>query len=257
MNSLGGRVSVITGAAMGLGFAIAEEFVAEGATVVGCDILDEAGAAAMKSIGAVYVHADVSHENEMEAAVATAVDRFGRLDILVNNAGIGPYKDLTETTEEELDRDLAVNLKGTFFGCKHAVRAMKKNNGTSRGGVIVNITSVCGLVGYAPVPAYCASKAGVIGLTRSVAVAYGRDGIRCVSIVPGDIDTPLLSAYFDRQPDPDAERARVASVYPIGRIATPREVARTVVYVASDDASFITAIPLVVDGGLLSFYPGS
>jgi NAD(P)-dependent dehydrogenase (short-subunit alcohol dehydrogenase family) len=254
---LEGRVAIVTGAAKGLGYSIAEEFIAEGATVIGCDIVDDEGAAAMETLGGFYVHADVSHETEVEAVVAGAVERFGRLDIMVNNAGIGPYKDLVDVTEEDLDRDLGVNLKGAFFGCKHAVRSMRSAENASNGGVIINITSVCGMVGFAPVPAYCASKAGVIGLTKSVAVAYGRDGIRCLSVVPGDIDTPLLNAFFDRQPDPAAERARVESIYPIGRISTAREVARVVVFAASDDASFVTAIPLLVDGGLLSFYPGT
>jgi NAD(P)-dependent dehydrogenase (short-subunit alcohol dehydrogenase family) len=245
--SLAGRSAVVTGVGSGLGQAIARELAAEGVRVVGCDVNDGAGEATMAEIGA-YVHADVSREREVEALIAAAVERHGRLDVMVNNAAVQIERELAETTEEQLDRILATNLKGVFFGCKHAVRAMRG----SGGGAIVNIASILGLVGDGILAAYCAAKGGVLGITRATAVQYGRDGIRCNAVCPGDIDTPLVQAYFDTADDPAALRAQVSAEYPLERIAQPREVARAVVFLASDDASFMSGQPLVVDGGLLA-----
>ena len=244
---LEGRGAVVTGVGSGLGQAIAREFAAEGALVLGCDVDDEAGAATMSGIGE-YVHADVSREAEVEALVARAVELHGRLHVIVNNAAVQIEQELAETTEEQLDRILAVNLKGVFFGCKHAVRVMRP----AGGGSIVNIASILGLVGDGILAAYCAAKGGVLGITRATAVQYGRDGIRCNAICPGDIDTPLVQAYFDTADDPAALRAQVSAEYPLERIAAPREIARTAVFLAGDDASFMSGQPLVVDGGLLA-----
>jgi NAD(P)-dependent dehydrogenase (short-subunit alcohol dehydrogenase family) len=244
---LQGRGAVVTGVGSGLGRDLARELAAEGARVLGCDVDDEHGAATMDGIG-FYRHADVSRERHVEELVAEAVQRFGKLDILVNNAAIEVEEELAETTEEQLDRIIAVNLKGVFFGCKHAVRAMR---GTG-GGSIVNIASILGLVGDGILAAYCAAKGGVLGITRATAVRYAADGIRCNAVCPGDIDTPLVAAYFRTAEDPEALRAQVESEYPLGRIAQPREIARTVVFLASDDSSFVTGQPLVVDGGLLA-----
>jgi NAD(P)-dependent dehydrogenase (short-subunit alcohol dehydrogenase family) len=245
--SLEGRCTVVTGVGSGLGQAIAREFAAEGALVVGCDVNDAAGEATMAGIGT-YVHADVSREAEVEGLIAAAVERHGRLHVMVNNAAVQIEQELVETTEEQLDRILAVNLKGVFFGCKHAVRAMRP----AGGGAIVNIASILGLVGDGILAAYCAAKGGVLGITRATAVQYGRDGIRCNAVCPGDIDTPLVQAYFDTAPDPAALRAEVSAEYPLERIAAPREVARAVVFLAGEDASFMSGQPLVVDGGLLA-----
>ena len=245
--SLEGRCAVVTGVGSGLGQAIAREFAAEGALVVGCDVNDAAGEATMDGIGT-YLHADVSREAEVEGLVAAAVERHGRLHVMVNNAAVQIEQELVETTEEQLDRILAVNLKGVFFGCKHAVRAMRP----AGGGAIVNIASILGLVGDGILAAYCAAKGGVLGITRATAVQYGRDGIRCNAVCPGDIDTPLVQAYFDTAADPAALRAEVSAEYPLERIAAPREVARAVVFLAGEDASFMSGQPLVVDGGLLA-----
>ena len=244
---LEGRSAVVTGVGSGLGQAIAREFAVEGALVLGCDVDDAAGAATMSGIGE-YVHADVSREAEVEALVARAVERHGRLHVMVNNAAVQIEQELAETTEEQLDRILAVNLKGVFFGCKHAVRVMRP----AGGGSIVIIASILGLVGDGILAAYCAAKGGVLGITRATAVQYGRDGIRCNAICPGDIDTPLVQAYFDTADDPAALRAQVSAEYPLERIASPREIARTAVFLAGDDASFMSGQPLVVDGGLLA-----
>jgi NAD(P)-dependent dehydrogenase (short-subunit alcohol dehydrogenase family) len=245
--SLEGRSAVVTGVGSGLGQAIAREFAAEGALVVGCDVNDAAGEATMAGIGS-YVHADVSREAEVEGLIAVAVERHGGLHVMVNNAAVQIEQELAETTEEQLDRILAVNLKGVFFGCKHAVRTMRP----AGGGAIVNIASILGLVGDGILAAYCAAKGGVLGITRATAVQYGRDGIRCNAVCPGDIDTPLVQAYFNTAADPAALRAEVSAEYPLERIAEPREVARAVVFLAGEDASFMSGQPLVVDGGLLA-----
>ena len=241
------RSAVVTGVGSGLGREIASVLAAEGARVLGCDIDDDAGAATMEPIG-FYRHADVSRERAVEELVEEAVERFGRLDVMVNNAAIQIEEELAETTEEQLDQILAVNLKGVFFGCKHAVRAMRP----AGGGAIVNVASILALVGDGILAAYCAAKGGVLGITRATAVRYGRDGIRCNAICPGDIDTPLVAAYFATAEDPAALRAEVEREYPLGRIAEPREIARAVAFLASDDSSFMTGQPLIVDGGLLA-----
>src|SRR2546423_6730957 len=245
--SLEGRCAVVTGVGSGLGQAIAREFAAEGALVLGCDVNDPAGEATMNGIGT-YLHADVSREAEVEALIAAAVARHGRLHVMVNNAAVQIEQELAETTEEQLDRILGVNLKGVFFGCKHAVRAMRP----AGGGAIVNIASILGLVGDGILAAYCAAKGGVLGITRATAVQYGSDGIRCNAVCPGDIDTPLVQDYFNTGDDPAALRAQIEREYPLGRIAQPREIARAVVFLAGADASFMSGQPLVVDGGLLA-----
>lgn len=244
---LEGRGAVVTGVGSGLGAEIAREFAGEGARVLGCDVNDEGGAATMHGIGE-YRHADVSCERDVEELIADAVCRFGRLDVMVNNAAIQIEAELAETTEEQLDRILAVNLKGVFFGCKHAVRVMRP----AGGGSIVNIASILALVGDGILAAYCAAKGGVLGITRATAVQYGGEGIRCNALCPGDIDTPLVASYFATADDPAALRGEVEREYPLQRIAQPREIARAVVFLASEDSSFMTGQPLILDGGLLA-----
>ncbi|MGB9186106.1 MAG: SDR family oxidoreductase [Solirubrobacteraceae bacterium] len=244
---LDGRAAVVTGVASGLGSELARVLAAEGAHVLGCDVDDQGGSATMDGVG-FYRHADVSREDDVASLVAEALERFGNLEVMVNNAAIQIEEELAETTEEQLDQILAVNLKGVFFGCKHAVRAMRG----AGGGSIVNIASILGLVGDGILAAYCAAKGGVLGITRATAVRYGADGIRCNAVCPGDIDTPLVAAYFQTAPDPAALRAKVEAEYPLGRIAQPHEIARAVLFLASDDSSFMSGQPLIVDGGLLA-----
>ncbi len=244
---LEGRSAIVTGVGSGLGREIARVLAGEGAQVLGCDVNDAGGESTMEAVGW-FRHVDVSREREVEELVADAVQRFGRLDVMVNNAAIQIEEELAETTEAQLDQILGVNLKGVFFGCKHAVRAMR----TSGGGSIVNIASILALVGDGILAAYCAAKGGVLGITRATAVGYGRDGIRCNAICPGDIDTPLVAAYFATADDPAALRAEVEGEYPLGRIAQPAEIARGVVFLASDDSSFMSGQPLILDGGLLA-----
>lgn len=245
--SFEGRSVIVTGVASGLGSALAREFAAEGGRVLGCDVSDDAGAAVMDGIG-VYRHADVAKEAEVEALVDDAVQRFGRLDVMVNNAAIQVEQELADTTEEQLDRVLAVNLKGPFFGCKHAIRVMRG----AGGGAIVNVSSVLALAGDPMLAAYGAAKGGVLALTKSAAVKYGREKIRCNAVCPGDMQTPLVEAYFAAAEDPAALRAQAEDEYPLGRIGQPHEVARAVLFLASDDACFVTGEALVVDGGLLA-----
>ena len=244
---LDGKSAIVTGVGSGLGRAVARELAAEGARVLGCDVNDAAGESTMAGVGE-YRHTDVSREEDVARLVAAAVETFGRLDVMVNNAAIQLERELVETTEEDLDRVLAVNLKGVFFGCKHAVLAMRR----SGGGSIVNVASILALVGDGILAAYCAAKGGVLGVTRATAVRYGKDGIRCNAICPGDIDTPLVQAYFNTASDPAALRGQVEAEYPLGRIAQPEEIARAVVFLVSDDSSFMSGQPLVLDGGLLA-----
>lgn len=246
MNSFADKSVIITGVASGLGHALAIEFRNAGALVTGCDVNDAAGLAAMNAIGATYVHADVSKEQQVQDLVADVVARHGRLDVMVNNAAISVSKELANTSEEELDRILAVNLKGPFFGTKHAIRAML----TSGGGNIVNVASILGLVADGMLAAYCAAKGGVLGLTRAAAVQYGDRGIRVNAICPGDIDTPLVAEYFEMFADPKAARENIEKAYPMKRMATPGEIAQAVLFLASPQSSFMTGQSLVVDGGL-------
>jgi NAD(P)-dependent dehydrogenase (short-subunit alcohol dehydrogenase family) len=198
----------------------------------------------MSNVGE-YRHANVAVEADVEALMEGAVRAFGSLDVLVNNAAIQIEEELAETTEEQLDSILAVNLKGVFFGCKHAVRAMRH----SGGGTIVNVASILALVGDGRLAAYCAAKAGVLGVTRATAVRYGPDGIRCNAICPGDIETPLVEAYLAGT---NVSRATMEQAYPLGRISQPDEIARAIVFLASDDSSFMSGQPLILDGGLLA-----
>jgi NAD(P)-dependent dehydrogenase (short-subunit alcohol dehydrogenase family) len=250
MGRLDGKSVVVTGVGSGLGREIARTLAGEGARVLGCDVDDAGGEETMAGVGR-YRHADVSHEDDVVALVDAAVAEHGRLDVMVNNAAIQVEAELLDTTEEQLDRVLAVNLKGVFFGCKHAVRAMRENDPPARG-TIVNVASILALVGDGLLAAYCTAKGGVLGLTRAVAVGYGAEGIRCNALCPGDIDTPLVQAYFDAASDPAAKRAEIEAEYPVGRIAQPAEIARAVAFLASDDSSFMTGQPLVLDGGLLA-----
>jgi NAD(P)-dependent dehydrogenase (short-subunit alcohol dehydrogenase family) len=238
------RVCVVTGVASGIGAAIAEEFAAEGARVIGCDIKTDG--VELKPPG-LFVAADVTSEVDMRKVIETAIERYGRLDVMVNNAAIELERELLETSEEQFDAIMSVNLKGVFFGCREAVAAMRD---CGSGGSIINIASILALVGDGMLTAYCAAKAGVLGLTRAVAVQYAREGIRCNAICPGDVDTPMVQSYFAAFEDAGQRRREVEAHYPMQRIAQPREIARLAVYLASDDSSFINGQPIVVDGGL-------
>jgi NAD(P)-dependent dehydrogenase (short-subunit alcohol dehydrogenase family) len=245
MGRLDDKVALISGGARGLGAAEARLFAREGARVVVGDVLDPDGAAVVEAIRsdggeAVYVHLDVTVEAEWTVAVRTAEETYGRLDILVNNAGIPLRRTLEQTTVEEWDRVMAVNLTGTFLGTRAAVPALRR----AGGGSIVNTSSVSGIVGSRGA-AYGASKGGVRSLTKATALEYAAAGIRCNSLHPGPLDTEVnREAQLDT--DRWAERMRLV---PLGRIGRPEEVAYGALYLASDEASYMTGSELVIDGG--------
>ncbi|MFE0101026.1 SDR family NAD(P)-dependent oxidoreductase [Streptomyces sp. NPDC059009] len=240
---LTGRTAVVTGAKQGLGLAIAERFAREGATVVMSDVVD-AGAEAAE-LGAHFVAADVSDEEQVKALIAHTAATFGGPDVLVNNAGIEFAKTILDTTVDEWDRLMSVNLRGVFLCCKHTVPAM-----TARGGgVIVNIASELGLVGDAGVAAYCASKGGVIQLTKATAIDHAKAGIRVNALCPGPISTQLLEEVFQASDDPEGMRATFEERTLLGRLGRPDEVASAALFLASDQSSNMTGANLVLDGG--------
>ncbi len=249
MGRLVGRVAIVTGAARGIGRAIAEAYAAEGARTVLVD-LDGAGARSVAATLAdsVGVEGDVGDEARVAVIVADVLRDMGRLDIVVNNAAIQVEARLMDHSVDDFHRIVRTNLLGTFLCSRAALPTMVAQGS----GVIVNLSSILGLAGDALLPVYSMTKAGILGLTRSTAAAYGPYGVRCVAICPGDVDTELNQVYFASQPDPAGFRARIEHEYPMRRIATPAEIARTAVFLASDDASFINGSHLLVDGGLMA-----
>ena len=247
MGRLDGKVAIISGGARGQGAVEARMLAQEGAKVVFGDILDELGRQveaelAEAGLDAAYVHLDVTSEDDWTAAVQSAVEKYGRLDILVNNAGILIRKGIEDTTEEDWDRIMAVNAKGVFLGTKAAIPAMRE----AGGGSIVNISSTAGLVGSPEGSAsYTATKGAVRLLTKSTAIQYAGDGIRCNSVHPGPIDTDMIR---DTLSDPERMAARMRRL-PLKRVGTPEDIAYGVIYLASDEASFVTGSELVIDGG--------
>jgi len=245
------KVAIVTGAGSGIGKATAEYFAQQGAKVVVAEWNQESGTQTADSITkaggeAIFCHTDVSQASQVEALVQKTVAQFGGLNILVNNAAVQILAKLADTTEEVWDRIHSVNLKGVFLGCKYAIPVMQK----AAGGAIVNIASVLGLVADPDLAAYCAAKGGVISLTRVAALTYGPDKIRVNCICPGDVETPLVQEYFDKDPDPARLRNEIYSKYALRRIASPQEIAKATAFLASDDSSFVTGSAMVIDGGL-------
>ena len=248
---LDGKVALITGGGSGMGKVAAELFATEGARIVLTDVNDEAGEATAAGIGgsARYVHADVSVEAHAERMVAETVAAYGRLDILYNNAGIMPLDDgsITEADGEIWDAVLGVNVKGVAYGCKHGIPAMLANGG----GSIINVASFVAWMGAATSQtAYTASKGAVLAMTREVAVEYARRGIRCNALCPGPIETPLLLALLS---DEEKKQRRFVHI-PMGRLGRAEELAKAALFLASDDASFMTGASLIVDGGITAAY---
>jgi NAD(P)-dependent dehydrogenase (short-subunit alcohol dehydrogenase family) len=247
MGRLDGKVALISGGARGQGAVEATLFTQEGAKVVFGDILDAEGQqveADIRAAGgdATYAHLDVSSEAQWLAAVALAESTYGKLDILVNNAGISIPGGIEDYTEDDWERTMSINLKGVFIGVKHAIPAMRR----AGGGSIINISSGAGI---APSPgtsaAYAASKGGVRLFTKSTAIQHAKDNIRCNSVHPGPIDTPMI-----RGPHRDASWAdELTSRVPLGRLGSSADIAYGVLYLASDEASFVTGSELVIDGG--------
>ena len=251
MNRLLGKTAIITGAARGLGRSIATRMAEEGAFVAALDVLDDAGSKLalellQRGLNVRYWHCDVSREAEVAQAISEATVHFGRLDVLVNNAGIaGPNKPTHDVTEAEWDEVLSINVKGVFFCTKHAIAPMRD----AGGGSIINLSSVYGLVGGADVPPYHASKGAVCLMTKTDALLYAADKIRVNSIHPGFIWTPMVEEFLGAMDDPPAKRKALDSLHPLGHIGEPDDVAWGAVYLASDEAKFVTGAELVIDGG--------
>jgi NAD(P)-dependent dehydrogenase (short-subunit alcohol dehydrogenase family) len=247
MGRLDGKVALISGGARGQGATETRMLVREGAKVVFGDILDEEGRkveAEIRAAGgdATYIHLDVTREDDWRAAVATTVNTYGQLNVLVNNAGILIRASIEETTEDDFERIMAVNIKGVFLGVKHAIPAMRQ----AGGGSIVNISSTAGLVGSpGDTAAYSATKGAVRLFTKSTAVQHAKDNIRSNSIHPGPIATEMIRDTMENEARWEQRLRRL----PMGRVGQPEDIAYGVIYLASDESSFVTGSELVIDGG--------
>ena len=244
---LEGKVALITGAARGQGAAEARMFAQEGAKVILADVTDQEGMAVAAEIAeaggdALYMHLDVTNEEEWDTAIQSAVSSFGKLDILVNNAGIWRRGHVLETSSEQWDDIMDINAKGVFLGTKAAIPEMRKVGG----GSIINISSTAGLVGSKTSAAYSASKGAVRIFTKSTAIQYAGEGIRANSIHPGPIDTDMGDQVW---PDADSREAAAARTA-LARIGTAQDIAYGALYLASDESSFVTGSELVIDGGV-------
>lgn len=244
------KVAIVTGAGKGIGWGIARVFSQEGAKVVVVDWDEEAGQKTAEEIrqsggDALFVHCDVSNEEQVKAMVQATLDEYGRIDVLVNNAGIGVYKPVLEATSEDWDRCLAVNLKSVFLCSKYVIPHMQ----AAGKGAIVNISSVHSHATVNGVAPYAASKGGITALTRNMAIDYGPT-IRVNAIAPGWVLTPLIQSIFDSYPDPAGQRSLVEQRQVMKRIGRPEDIGHAAAFLASDEASFITGTQLFVDGGL-------
>lgn len=243
--NLNHRIAIITGASRGIGLAIAERFIADGATVVMTDVLDEQGATEAKRIGATYLHCDVSKAANVNSVVAATVKRHGSIDILVNNAGISIAGDFLEITEEQFDTVIGVNLKGSFLMLQSCAREMVKQVAAGRkAGAIVNMSSVNDTLAIPAIAPYTMSKGGVRQLTKVAALALAPHGIRVNAIGPGSIMTDMLKAVVNDK----AAMHRVLSRTPMGRVGKASEIASIASFLASDDSSYISGQVIYADG---------
>lgn len=248
---LDGKVAIVTGGAMGIGKSTAKLMAAEGAKVVIADINREQGeqtAHEIASAGVVeFIQTDVSKSDDIENVVQKTVSHFGKLDILFNNAGVAIGGSVVEMSEEDWNRVININLSSVYRGCKYAIPEMMKNGQ----GSIVNTSSVQALTGFRSWAGYAATKGGIIALTQQVALEYAPYHIRVNAIAPGTINTPMNTKIFDSIDDPQALINEWNNMHPLGRFGQPDEVGNAVVFLASDEASFITGICVRIDGGLL------
>ncbi len=252
MKRLDNKVAIITGGARGMGAATARLFAEHGAKVVIADVLDEDGDKLAKDIGssAVFVHHDVTDESSWVTTLATATRHFGPIDALVNNAGVLLFRTLAETSKADFSRVIDINLIGTFLGTKLVGMQMAERGR----GSIVNISSVDGMKGANGLGAYCASKWGIRGLTRVAAMEFGHKGVRVNSVHPGGVDTAMGNPFAEQK----AEVNKRYTMVPLQRVGDPEEVARTSLFLASDDASYLCGAEIAVDGGMLTgqYYVG-
>ncbi|WP_030455615.1 3-oxoacyl-ACP reductase [Herbidospora cretacea] len=250
MQRLQDRVAVITGAAGGIGLATARRFAEEGARLVLADLDEEAGRSAAEEVGGLFVRADVSREDDVVRMFQTAFDTFGSVDVAFNNAGISPADDdsILTTGMDAWRRVQEVNLTSVYLCCKHAIPYMRRQGK----GSIINTASFVAVMGSATSQiSYTASKGGVLAMTRELGVQFAREGIRVNALCPGPVDTPLLRELFAK--DPERAQRRLVHV-PLGRFARAEEIAAAVAFLASDDASFVTAAEFLVDGGISGAY---
>lgn len=250
MGRLDNKVAIVTGAASGIGRATAVRFAAEGAKVVVADLADAPGTALATELGGLYVHVDVADEASVQAMFAAATDAFGGLDVLFNNAGISPSDDdsILTTGVDAWQRVQDVNLKSVYLCCKYGIPLMQQRGG----GSIINVASFVAIMGSATSQiSYTASKGGVLSMSRELGVQFARENIRVNALCPGPVNTPLLQELFAK--DPERAARRLVHV-PMGRFAEPEEMASAVLFLASDDSSFMTASTFLVDGGLHAAY---
>jgi NAD(P)-dependent dehydrogenase (short-subunit alcohol dehydrogenase family) len=253
MGSLAGKRALITGGASGIGRAMALLFAREGAAVAIVDLDEAGGEAVVRMIEdgggrAIFVRCDVTQAQDCRRAVQRTVDELGGLDILVNNAGLIRRATVLDTTEEEWDRVMAVNVKSIFLFSKYAVPVMAQ----AGGGVIINTASGWGLIGGRRAVSYCASKGAVVNMTRALALDHGEQNIRVNCICPGDTDTPMLRDEARQLGEADERFLEEAAQRPLRRVGRPEDIAQAALYLASDGASFVTGAALVVDGGGLA-----
>jgi len=249
MRGLQDRVAVVTGAANGIGAATTHRLHQEGARVALLDVDHAGGKLLADRLGgerALFIACDVTIEEQVAAAVGATVDHFGRVDILVNNAGVNAYFDAETMTLQEWERFFALDLRACWLCSKHVLPHLRRQ----RRGVIVNVASIHARLTVKGMFPYAAAKSGIVGLTRSLALDYGSQGIRVVAVSPGWTRTRLVEEALAQQPDPRAARAQALAMHPLGRIAEPDEIAAVVTFAASEDASFITGVAIAVDGGL-------
>ena len=252
MGRLEGKTALVTGAASGIGLQTSIRLAEEGALVMMTDINHEEGLQQAEKLGAnaTFLKLDITEEEEWISVLDETVKRFGRLDILVNSAGMVLIADVEQITLEDWRKVHAVNLDGTFLGCKHGVRVMKEFGA----GSIINLSSVSGMIGGFNLAAYNSSKGAVRMLTKSVALHCARAGygIRCNSIHPTFIETPMLESMILDSPDPEKARQTLVRQVPLRRIGKPEDVANMIVYLASDESTFVTGTEMVIDGGVIA-----
>ena len=248
---LKGKIALITGAAQGIGACIARVFASEGAAVFICDLQAGEGAKTVSEIEkaggkAYFQNLDVTDEASWKAALEAVVKTSGRLDILVNNAGINIREPIEEMKIENLDKMLAVNIKGPFIGIKHTIPLMRKGGG----GSIINMSSICGLIGHKfTTEAYTVTKGALTLMTKTIGVRYAKDNIRCNSIHPSTVYTALVEEMFK---DPEKKSQRIGEI-PLGRLATAEDVAHAALYLVSNEAAYLNGVSLPVDGGLTAY----